>query len=310
MDKRCLCCEKFWEGEGVLHPACLKRLFGSPRAPDIPFDLADLPRQIIELGNRTSISGVQIKASVRLNAESWKLEIVSTGGTHILKPEPGQFPDLPQNENLCINIAEEMGLPVPPHGLFPMADKKLCYVIKRFDRLEDGTKLQKETLYQILQSRDKYLSSLEAICRAIRTHATNVGLDSIDFFERALLCFLIGNGDMHLKNWALLIKPDKTIALAPCYDFICSKIYLPRETESALTLNGKENNLSRSDFEALAKYLTIDPKAIKNTFDKYEQAKDKILEMCVYSRLNPGLKNKLVDIVKARYKRLYGKNGK
>src|SRR3989338_3897256 len=99
MDRPCLCCEKPIEGNGPCHPACLKRLFNKPQIPAISFGWADIPIQIVTVGNRTSISGVQMKASVRLDAEKWSLEIVSTGGTHILKPEHPHFPELPQKQN-------------------------------------------------------------------------------------------------------------------------------------------------------------------------------------------------------------------
>jgi serine/threonine-protein kinase HipA len=251
-----------------------------------------------------SISGAQMKLSVCANPEGLVLEAVAEGGTHILKPAPNQFPELPQNENLCMNIAAELKMPVPPHGLFPMADGKLCYIIKRFDRLEDGTKLHKETLFQILQAEEKYRGSLEQVGKAMRAHTDNVGLDSIDFFERVLLSFLIGNGGMHLKNWALLIREEGKVALAPCYDFVSSKIYIPEEEDSALSINGRRNKLSRGDFEVFADSLKIDPKAAENSLRKLSVAKEQILEMTMQSELSAERQQKLLDIINSRYERI------
>lgn len=282
----------------------LKGLFGRAQMPAAAFGLADFP-SLAAQHNGMSISGAQIKLSAKLNTQTWSLEVVSAGGTHILKPEPERFPELPQNEELCMNIAEEMGLPVPPHGLFEMSDGKVCYIIKRFDRLDDGTKLQKETMYQLLQSRDKYKGTMESIGKMIRTYNQNVGLDSQDFFERTLLCFLTGNGDMHLKNWAVLIKENKEVSLAPCYDFVCSKIYIPNETDFALSIRGRSNKLNRADFEYLAQSLQIELKASKSIFDKYHAAEKKILGMAADSKLNPGLKKKIFDVFSSRYKRLF-----
>lgn len=301
---RCLCCGKQLAGDGRYHPMCLRQLFGKGRLPSIPFGVSDLPAEIIRIGGRMSISGAQMKLSVRANPEGLVLEAVAEGGTHILKPEPNQFPELPQNENLCMNIAAELKMPVPPHGLFPMADGKLCYIIKRFDRLEDGTKLHKETLFQILQAEEKYRGSLERVGKAIRAHTDNVGLDSIDYFERVLLSFLIGNGDMHLKNWALLIKEEGKAALAPCYDFVSSKIYIPEEEDSALSINGRKNKLSRGDFEVFADSLKIDPKAAENSLRKLSVAKEQILEMTMQSELSAERQQKLLDIINSRYERI------
>lgn len=305
MPASCLSCQKSLETEDRYHPRCLSRLFDSARLPAIPFGLADMPGLIAKVKGRMSISGVQMKASVRLNREKWELEAVATGGTHILKPEPDRFPQIPQNENLCMNMAGELGMRVPPRGLFAMADGKLCYVIKRFDRPNGGKKIHKETLYQLLESNDKYSGSLEKVGKAIRAHVANVGLDTIDFFERVLFCFLTGNGDMHLKNWALLGQ-GKDISLAPCYDFVSSRLYIKNEDDSALTINAKQNKLKRSDFEALANYLEIDPKAAANVFDKLRQAQEKLREMTVHSELRSDLRQDLANIITSRYKRLYG----
>jgi serine/threonine-protein kinase HipA len=184
-----------------------------------------------------------------------------------------------------------------------MADGGLCYVVARFDRAGDE-RLPNETLFQILQATEKYAGSLERIGKAIRTHAANVGLDTIDFFERVLFCFLTGNGDMHLKNWALLTR-GKKVGLAPCYDLVCSKVYLPGETDSALTLCGKNDKLKRSDFEALAAYLKIDPKAAGGIFEKFRRAQGQMREAVGRAELPFHMKQKLDDVIKARYQRLY-----
>lgn len=300
----CLCCQKPIRNGGRYHLKCLKDLFGRQRVPIIPFGLADIPAQVIKTGARMSISGVQMKLSVRINSDTSTLETVAEGGTHILKPDPTQYPELPQNENICMNIASELSMSVPPHGLFPMADGKFCYIIKRFDRL-DGTKLHTETVFQILGAEDKYRGSLEHVGKVIRAHAANVGLDSINFFERALLCFLIGNGDMHLKNWAILTNREGTIAFAPCYDFVSSKVYIPDEADSALTINGKQNKLSRTDFEALATSLKINSKPADNIFQKLHKAKERFREMCHSSELSNPMQEKLVSIIDSRFKQLY-----
>lgn len=305
MENRCLCCQKPLEAGARCHPRCLSRLFGGPRPPGIPFKAADLPAMVAKDKNRMSISGVQPKASVRLDKSSWTLEVVAAGGTHILKPEPEHFPQLPQNENLVMNMAEGLGLPVPPHGLFEMADGKLCYVIKRFDRTEDGRRIAKETMFQIIGSTDKYAGSLENVGKAIRAHAANVGLDMVDFFERVLFCFLTGNGDMHMKNWALL-GAGREVALAPCYDLVCSRLYIHGEDDTALTLNAKQNRLKRSDFEALAGHLGIAPKAAANILDKLRSAQEDLREMIINSELRSDSRQELLNIISSRHKRLYG----
>jgi serine/threonine-protein kinase HipA len=300
----CLCCERAVAAGEQYHLRCLIRLFGSARIPAIPFGIAEIPAQLSKIGGRMSISGVQIKLSVRIDPDTWSLQATEVGGTLVLKPEPPQYPESPQNENVCMNLASELKMPVPPHGLFPMADGRLCYLVRRFDRLDDGTKLHKETLFQALNARHKYGGSLEAIGKALRRHVTNVGLDLLDFFERVILCFLIGNGDMHLKNWAFLMDDRKTVRLAPCYDLVSSKIYLPDEEDIALTMGGKRNRLRRGDFEALSSYLQINERAAQNSLRKLLDFEPTMLEMCAHSHLSSPWRNKLLAVMGDRYQRL------
>jgi len=267
---KCLCCHKDNEDSGKYHPECLKKLFGVSWIPLILINSRDFPLEVRKKVGKMSISGIQIKASVSLDKHNKSLSIVDEGGTHILKPEPGEYPELPQNENLCMNIAESLDIEIPPHGLFPMADGKLSYVIKRFDRTSKDGKIHIEDMAQILglPPDSKYNSSLEKVGRTILENTQNKYLNAIDFFERVILCFILGNGDMHLKNWSLLTPDNNKIRLAPCYDLVCTELYLPDGDESALTINGKRSNLKKSDFQSLADYLEIDQKSVKNSFDK------------------------------------------
>lgn len=306
MANRCLCCELPLDEAGRYHPKCLKALWGKAVCPKIPFAPADLPSKIATAADHMSISGVQVKALVRLNKDSSEIEFAPTGSTHILKPEPNEYPGLPGMENACMTMAATLGMPVPPHGLFPMSDGRLCYIVKRFDRAEDGGKIQNETMFQLLGATDKYKGSLESVGKAIRTHAENVGLDTVDFFERVLFCFLIGNGDMHLKNWAFLIR-GKRPSLAPCYDLVSSRVYLEKESDSALMINAKNNELKRSDFERLANDLKIDPKAAANSFEKMERAQERLRELAVYSELNPSMRQTFEDVMAERFKRIFAK---
>ncbi|MBI3296733.1 MAG: HipA domain-containing protein [Elusimicrobia bacterium] len=304
MAARCLCCQQPVSEDGRYHARCLKALWGKAAAPRIPFAAKDLPDKVTTSAEHMSISGVQAKALVRLNEDSGEVEFSPAGSTHILKPEPNEYPGLPAMENACMGMADALAMNVPPHGLFPMADGRLCYIVKRFDRADDGGKIQSETMFQVLGAEDKYKGSLESVGKAIRAHAENVGLDTIDFFERVLLCFLIGNGDMHLKNWAFLIRGKKA-ALAPVYDFVSSKVYIKRESDTALTINGKGDKLQRADFEGLAKNLKLDPRAAANSFAKMKGAQEKLRELAIYSELDPSMRQEFEDVLGERFRRLF-----
>ena len=125
-----------------------------------------------EMAGKMSISGVQEKVSLRLSDDKSRFEIAPTGGRYILKPEPSRFAFVPQNEHLTMRLAELVGIEVPPFGLVELKDKAIAYIIKRFDRLDDGTKLQVEDFCQLDEKpiRDKYQGS----GRTVRPHPAEV----------------------------------------------------------------------------------------------------------------------------------------
>lgn len=78
---------------------------------------------------------------------------------------------------------------------------------------------------------------------------------------------------MHLKNWSLLAS-NGDYFLSPCYDFISSRLYLS-DDESALTINGKRNEIKLSDFTRLASNLMIEEKSFQNSINKIKNSKEK-----------------------------------
>lgn len=154
-----------------------------------------------------------------------------------------------------------------------------------------------------LSSDSKYESSLEKVGTAILKYSRIPYLDLIDFLERVIFCFLIGNGDMHLKNFSL-ISIDGSYQLSPCYDFVSSKLYLPREDESALTINGKRNKLSLSDFTRLATYLRVEEKSFQNTINKIINSKALLIRFLDENPIGFKRIDHLKKIILERYKRL------
>lgn len=302
----CLSCQKEINPAEAYHNKCLKALFGVSYAPKITFGIADLPSRVSQAAGRMSISGVQIKASIKLNPANKQLEIAAEGGTYILKPEPTEYPELPQNENLVMNMAHELKMKVPPHGLFEMADGKFCYIIKRFDRIPGGVKVHKEDMAQLLElpTDAKYSGSLEAVGNVVKAHAANPFFELYDFFQRVIFNFAVGNGDMHLKNWSLLTPATGGISLTPCYDFVDSKMYLPNEDDSALPMGGKKNKLRREDFKNFADYLGLDTKAAANAINTIVEFETEFVAMTRYSFLSLPRQDQLLEIIAERIQRL------
>lgn len=302
MPPDCLSCHKSLSA-GTYHPACLKALFNTTWAPRLTFTIPDIPARLRETTEPiSSISGVQMKTFVKLNVEKRELEIAPSGGTHILKPDPPQYPELSINENLCMAMAADLDLEVPPHALLKMPDDQFCYVVKRFDRDEEGRKIHTEDLAQVLgiAPDSKYRSSLENIGRAIRKHTTVPGLEALRFFERIVFSYIIGNGDMHLKNWSLITTANHHVQLTPCYDMVSSQVYFNDE-DPALTLNGRKNNLKRQDFETLAAYLKIDRKVFSNVLETVQQRRQTMIDRVMRSPLSRDRQEKLSAIMNKHF---------
>jgi serine/threonine-protein kinase HipA len=65
----------------------------------------------------------------------------------------------------------------------------------------------------------RYNSSMEKVAGLIEQFCTFPALERVRLFERTLFSFMVGNEDMHLKNFSLITRHQK-VELAPAYDFL------------------------------------------------------------------------------------------
>lgn len=277
----------------------LKGMFGSPRLPIIDFGLADISQEAQKLAGKLSISGVQPKLSVKLDKKENALIVVVEGGEYILKPQTPTFFHIPENEQCCMDIAQELNIEVPLHCLISLKDKSLVYVVKRFDR-EKGAKIHQEDFAQILEKNDKYNGSVEQIGRRLKEISSAPGYDTQLLFERVVLNFILGNGDAHLKNYSISYREDD-IRLTPAYDIVCSKLVIPKEEDSAIAINGRKNNLDRGDFDDLAEYFNI-PMRVR--YEKFENKFDIMKKIIESSYIDKEKQIKFLNIIRERIERL------
>jgi serine/threonine-protein kinase HipA len=280
-----------------------RKVFGVDKEPFIDLTLAGVSLKAQEMVGKMSISGVQPKLSVKLADRSSDphLEVTGEGGQYILKPQVQAFSNLPENEELCMTIAEDIGIDVPAHCLVHLKDRSLAYVVKRFDR-EGRRKIHQEDFSQILEKQDKYNGSVEEIGKKLKTSSEVPGLDVQLFFERVVFNFLIGNGDAHVKNYSVIYNEEGLARLAPVYDLVCSRIVIPEEAdESALTIQGKKGRIKRKDFDLLADYLGI-PGKIR--FDKFVGKKELFRSRLAGSLLPGELAEAFDKLLVERFQRL------
>jgi len=269
---------------------------------------AEQRREAIARVGKMSIQGVQTKLSAQLKVTEGRFEIVDQKGHYIFKPQSDYYTELPENEAITMSMAAIIGIDVPVHGLIYSKDQSMTYFIKRFDRVGHNKKLPVEDFAQLLEySREtKYQSSMEKVASVIKKFCSFPKIDSVKLLKLTLFNFLIGNEDMHLKNFSLITHDEKT-TLSPAYDLLNSSIVLPKAAEElALPLNGKKNNLTRRDFlEYFAAYqLQLNQNIVNKVIQDIQLALPKWKELISYSFLSPDLQKKYLGLLAERCHRL------
>ncbi len=306
--KRCLYCYQPLEDNEIdFHSKCSKKIFGFSQPPSIPYTLKDIEGLALEvIRSQITLTGVQPKISLNIEKKTSgakRFTIVGVLGDYILKPQTSQYKSLPENEDLTMHLAEIAKIKTVPHSLVRFEDGSLAYITKRIDRNKKGFKIAMEDMCQLTEklTEYKYKGSYEQIAKKIIIHSANPVLDIIRFFEVVLFSFLIGNSDMHLKNFSLYNKSGK-YELTPAYDLLSTKLIIPEDKEDlALTLNSKKSNLKRKDFESLlSKY--VEAKTIENSFNKFRKAIPKWLKFIDKSFLSTAEKQVYKTIIERNSK--------
>lgn len=284
----------------------------SPKLKNIKpleFSAEELRKEAVARAGKMSIQGVQQKLSAQLKVKQEKFEIVDQNGHFILKPQSHDYPELPENEAISMSLAKIIDLEVPLHGLLYSKDDSMTYFIKRFDRYGHNKKLALEDFAQLSGSdrSTKYDSSMERVIDVVKQFCTFPKIEFVKLFKLTLFNFLIGNEDMHLKNFSLITR-DKIVTLSPAYDLLNTTIAQKNtKEECALPLNGKKNNLRKKDF---FNYLAIDRLELNELIiaEVSQQLQNAIPEwhrMVERSFLSQSMQTRYIELINQRAKRLW-----
>lgn len=195
---------------------------------------------------KMSIQGVQPKLSAILNIKEGRFDIVDKFGRYILKPQHPIFPELPQNEDITMRLAETIGIEIPLHGMVWSSDLTLTYFIRRFDRKGQKDKLPVEDFAQLagMSRHTKYQYTMEKVLKLLDEYCTFPAIEKAKLFKLVIFNYLTGNEDMHLKNYSIIVRNGIT-EISPAYDLLNSTIVLKNNAEEiALSLHGKKSNLT------------------------------------------------------------------
>jgi serine/threonine-protein kinase HipA len=214
-----------------------------------PVDGAELPPHGDEPDNeddnreqqeplRFSLAGVQLKFSAVMNATAGlTIPVKGVGGSWIVKLPSAKYENVPENEYAMMSLAHDIGIDIPEIKLVPISDiaglpddianiGKTAFIIRRFDRTDQGS-VHMEDFAQVFEvyPDNKYkTASYKNIAEVIWTEAGEAGV--VEFIRRLVFNSLIGNADMHLKNWSLIYPDGRNARLAPGYDFVSTIAYI------------------------------------------------------------------------------------
>lgn len=308
----CFCCGKplKTENDSGWHKACVKRFFGTAHIPEIEIDektLESLAAQSTSKG--LTVPGVQKKLSLHLSSDNNnpRLTLVNYPTGYILKPQVKEFECLPEAEQLVMTMADATGISTVPHALIKSGDN-LAYITKRIDRVFEKTEVKMLAMEDFCQldlrvTADKYKGSYERCAKVIGRYSSQIGLDMAELFMRLVFSFVVGNSDMHLKNFSLIEtgEASNTYILSPAYDLLPVNVILPEDTEEfALALNGKKTHIRKKDFFIFAEECGISKASAEKMTAKIVSMKPKYIEMCNNSLLPNHLKDGFVELIEQR----------
>ncbi len=272
----------------------------------LPFTNSELILESRKRMTKMSIQGVQPKLSARLSIKNSVFEIVNRHGIFILKPNPAYFQQVPENEDVTMKMAAVCGIDTPLHGLIYNKEGVLVYFIRRFDREGRIKRIHVEDFAQLagMSRETKYNYSMEQVGKLIDQYCTFPIVEKFKLFRLTLFSYLVGNEDMHLKNFSIIHK-DGIIELTPAYDLLNSTIVLSNPSEEmALPIKGKKSNFTRNIFLNYFGYemLGLNKRIIINTEEQLRESFNhwlRLLEICF---LSDELKSKYLDVLVNRRK--------
>lgn len=194
---------------------------------DAMLDMDD-PKEMAVLTSRASLSGVQPKLAVVKEGGIYRPARMNELSTHIAKFPSANHSDLTLNEYLTM-LAFKALLPDDEVVQLDIEEVKglnePALLIKRFDRGPEG-RLHFEEFNQLLgrSSRTKYDGAHKDMADFILGTDGCLPTQAYLLYRRILAGLLLGNTDMHLKNFAMF-HTGEGLRLTPSYDQVAASLY-------------------------------------------------------------------------------------
>lgn len=309
---KCLCCGKTIKEDATekekgfcWHERCIKDFFDSPSFPEIDLSSEGIGKLVLDsVSNRMTVTGVQKKFSFHiLQKGKSRPTLVDCPSGFIIKPQMEEYPFLPEWEHLAMSMARSIGIKTVPFALIKVGEKH-AYITKRVDRRR-GEKLAMEDFCQLDNrlTEDKYRGSYERCGKIIAKYSQKTNFDLSELFMRVIFSFIIGNSDMHLKDFSLIEEdPGKgNYSLSGAYDLLPVKLVLPEDKdELALTLNGKKTHLRRKDFLEFAENIGLPSSAAIKIISDSVSCRKKYVSLIEESFIDEERRKSFLELIDQR----------
>jgi serine/threonine-protein kinase HipA len=214
---------------------------------------------------RFSLAGVQLKFSAMMEASGGlTIPAGGRGGSWIVKLPSARFKAVPENEFAMLELARRSGIKVPENKLVGVDSIKglpeqahtvesKALAVKRFDRLPNGARVHMEDFAQVFGEFPNNKYKFHSYANIAAVLWAEIGEDAVlEFVRRVVFSVVIGNADMHLKNWSLLYPDRHKPILSPGYDFVAT---LPYNPDDSLALSfGDSRGLSEITPDQLRRF--------------------------------------------------------
>jgi len=293
MSNICLCCGKDLNNDiSYWHPSCIKKMFSTSSIPNINID----DDSIIEenLNSSKIVTGVQKKFSLDIIIKKARKTFPS--GEYIIKTQQENLNNIVYYEWIGMKLAKLCKIDIVDCGIIK-SNNSLYYITKRIDRV-NGKRIPMEDFCQLSNSQTEYkynYSYEKCYKNVIHKYSDYETLDKIKFYRIVLFSYIIGNTDMHLKNFSLY-EIDNKYQLTPAYDLVPVLMIFNQE-EMALTINGKQKNITKKDFYKFAYSMDIDMKIIDSIHKDIYNAKDKMYDFIKKTDLSIDEKDKFINFI-------------
>lgn len=239
-----------------------------------------------------SLAGTQLKFSIYRGERGLTVPIKGQAGNVIAKLPDGRpgFSGVPEAELACLNLARLSGIDTPKASLVSVSEitgledwarevSASALIVDRFDRKENR-RIHMEELAQVLNipaavEHAKYRrANFETVASII---GGLCGIDSVrDVVTRIVFNILIGNGDAHLKNWAVLYPNGTIPVLSPIYDVLPTVLYMPGD-DMGLNLAGSKafESVGIESFDGIGRRTSL---GVENARACAREAVERVLE--------------------------------